>query len=276
MVNPVKTFNTMKRSLIISITTLALVCLSQSAVAQQLLAVDMSDRVTTDTPDTVAGFSSFLFSQAGNTGVATNTTRVLGAYSVSLAPFDDNLDENSVTVGIQNTPGVIDDRDRATPTNSGSFTYSQIYDDFIFANTPTGPTGGMDLSIGGGSLQANSQYLVFLYAFDSGSTALPQPRTANWLDGNNANALVLTTSFSATNFPTTDFQYRFTGLATTDENGILRLLGRNTTANTAAGAVSPGVFLNGFEVHLVPEPSTIALGFLGLAAIVGISARRRR
>ncbi len=262
----------MKHSLISSIAALALVGLSQSASAQ-LLAVDVNDRVTTDIPDTVPGFSTFIFSQTGTGGVTTNTTQILGAYSVSLAPFDDNLDENTVTVGIQNGVGVIDDRDRGTPT-TGS--YAQIYDDFIFANTTTGTTGGMDLSISGGALEANMQYLVSIYAFDSGSTPLPQPRTANWLDGNNANAFVLATSFVATNLPTTDSDYRFTGIATTDANGVLRLLGRNTTANTAAGAVSPGVFLNGFEIQQVPEPSTIALGITGLAAIVGMSIRRRR
>jgi hypothetical protein len=151
-------------------------------------------------------------------------------------------------------------------------TTADLYDDVIFAGTSTGPTGGMDLKVSG--LSANTQYFVGLYAFDSGSTPAPQPRTANWLDGNNADALVLTTSFSGAALPTLDDQYKFTGFATTDASGTLFLKGRNTTANASTGATSIGVFINGLEISEVPEPTSAVLFFAG--ALTFAVGRRRR
>src|SRR5690242_19012557 len=112
----------------------------------------------------------------------------------------------------------------------------------------------MDLKITGGQLQPNTQYLVSLYDFDSGSTAAPQPRTANWLDGNNADALVVATSFNGGTLPTSNDQYKFSGLAMTDGSGGLFLKGRNTSPNAAAGGVTIGVVLDGLEINQAPEP----------------------
>jgi hypothetical protein len=132
----------------------------------------------------------------------------------------------------------------------------------------------MDLTVSGGALLPNTQYVVSIYAFDSGSSPAPQPRTANWLDGNNANVLVTATSFGGATLPTSNDQYKFSGLAQTDASGVLLLKGRNTTPNGSNGATSIGVFINGVEINEVPEPATLVL-FLAAAAMVQLRRQHR-
>jgi hypothetical protein len=163
---------------------------------------------------------------------------------------------------------------RTTPTNGGSFTFADLYDDVIFAGTSTGPTGGMNLSVIGGALLPNTKYVVSIYDFDSGSTPVPQPRTANWLDGNNADALVVTTSFNGATLPTSNDQYKFSGIAQTDASGVLLLKGRSTTPFSANGGTTVGVLINGFEITDIPEPASLAL-FLAAAAIVQLRRQHR-
>jgi hypothetical protein len=181
---------------LVYLTTLLTIGGWAQAVAGALLAVDMNDRTVVDTPNSVAGFDSFLLT--GADPVTTPVTQTIGAYSVTLAAFDDHMDENTTTIGVQDTVGFIDDRDRAAPVDGGGLSNAQIYDDFIFAQTANGPTVGMDLTISGGSLTPNTPYLVALYVYDNGSNAAPQPRSAAWLDANNGNSLVVNTSFNGT------------------------------------------------------------------------------
>jgi hypothetical protein len=244
----------------------AIVCanafICASTWAAPFFSVDVNDRTVADIPNTVEYFHPFLMT--GTTAATADpVVNVIESYTVTLTPWDDNLDQNTAVADIQNTAAQIDDRDRSTPVNAGSFTYAQIYDDFIFAGQSAGPSGGMDLTVSGGLLQPNTQYLVSIYAFDSGSTPLPQPRVANWLDGNNSDLLVLTTSFEAAVLPTANDTYKFTGIAQTDATGTLFLKGRNATGYQPDGAVSPGVFLNGFEISMVPEPTALSLILLG-------------
>jgi hypothetical protein len=248
--------------------------LASATSAATLLSVDVNDRQSTDPTDTAPGFSSYKMS---GTSAASSTTesQAVGAYTVSLLAFDDHQDENTVTAGVQDTVGQIDDRDRAVPVDGGALTYGQLYDDVIFATPSVGPTGGMNLTISGGALLPNTQYSISIYAYDSGSTAAPQPRSANWLDGNNADALVTATTFNGATLPTTNSQYQFTGLAVTDANGVLLLKGRNTSPNASTGPTTIGVFLNGFEINTVPEPTSASL-LVGAAAVLGMARSRRR
>jgi len=263
----------MKRQLLL-LAALAMLATKTPTASAALLAVDVNDRSAPDAlGDTAPGFSPYVLTPAGTAVVTTASTQSIGAYSVTLTPFDDGLDENTTTAGIQNTVGAIDDRDRTTPVDGGLLTFGQLYDDFVIAQTSAGPTGGMDLAVSGGSLAPNTQYRVSIYAFDSGSTPAPQPRTANWLDGNNADALVLTTSFGGAVLPTGDNDYRFTGVATTDGAGGLLLRGRNTTPNAANGTTTIGVFINGFEINEIPEPAALSLA---MAGGIGLLASRRR
>lgn len=216
--------------------------LASGAQAQPLLSVDFDDRETVrdgvDTGNTVAGFEQFILSGTTATGaspaVATPTMRTLAGYDVTVTPVN--------AAGV--TTSGVDDRDRTTPTTTP--TLNQLYDDFVFTATGVGATGGLDVTIQGGSLQANKPYLFSIYAFDSGSTGVT--RTADWLDGNRSDVRSLSTSFAGATAPTTDNQYRFTGIALTDATGRLFVRGRNTTPLTGT-TINPGVFMNGLQIE---------------------------
>jgi hypothetical protein len=231
-----------------------------TARAVPLLAVDFDDRETVaagaEPGNTVAGFQSFTLKgttasvpYTPESATQGTTTGILGAYSVSLIAFDDGLDENNVTAGLQNGVGAVDDRDRATPVDAGALTYGQIYDDFIFAGASNGPTGGMNITIGGGTLVPNRGYTVSIYSYDSGSGS--PTRTANWFDATNTLAPILSTSFlgSVANNPTTNEQYKFSGIVQADAAGVISLQGRSTTPYNANGAANNGVFINALEIN---------------------------
>jgi hypothetical protein len=247
----------------------------RGAVAAPILAIDVNDRSNNTTANTQSGYAvyvmtgSTLASSAAETdsGISYNS----GTYSVTMQAVDDHQDENTTTTGLQDTTGQIDDRLRATPANTSTLTNSAIYDDVIFANTGCGPTGGIDVHVSGTGLAANTQYLVSIYDFDTGSQSTPLPRNANWYDGNNSGALVLSASFS-NQAAVNNSDYEFSGLAMTDSSGVLYLQGRNAnTKVSATGAVQPGVFINGFEIAAAPEPAS-----LGLIAMGGLLIGRRR
>jgi hypothetical protein len=106
--------------------------------------------------------------------------------------------------------------------------------------------GGIDLTVSGGALMPNTAYNFSLYSFDTGSTGVG--RTADWLDGNRSNVRSFSTSFAGGTSPTTDDQYKFTGVAVTDGAGQIFLRGRNTTPLSGT-TINPGVFVNGFEIN---------------------------
>jgi hypothetical protein len=264
----------MTRQLLTLAVSLTLAAVSQRASAAVLLAVDVNDRTAVDSPNSVAGFSSYALS--GTTAaISAPSAQAVGAYTVTMAPFDDGLDENTNTAGVQNTVGAIDDRDRTTPVDAGAFTHAQIYDDLIFAGGSTGFTGGLDLSVSGGSLAPNTFYAVSIYSFDSGSNIAPLPRTANWVDRNNGDLLVTATVFDGSVLPTTNSQYKFTGLARTDGAGVLQLRGRNTTPIPPASGVAPAVVINGFEIAEIPEPAAASMSLMIGAALVAVVRRKR-
>jgi hypothetical protein len=207
------------------------------AVARQshavpFLAIDVDDRQADAVagppgPNTVVGFSSFQIPGTG-TGTVASATGTVNGYTITMTAI--------TAAGVAG--GAIDDRDRATPTTAPNL--NQLYDDFIFA-TSTTLGSGLNLEISGGTLQPNTQYSFSLYAFDTGSTPAPQPRTSDWTDGNYFNATMFTSSFSGANSPTTDEQYKFTSIVKTDATGKLLIKARSTVAANA-------VFVNGFEL----------------------------
>lgn len=246
-----------------------------AARAELLLAVDVSDRSAADgsTTDsgTQPGFGLYLMGASLGNGTLTDTngvTQVVNGYSVNLAPLG--------VYPPPGGPGYLDDRDRNFTLPGGATPpYLEIYDDFVFNGANS---GGLRLTVkgsgqqGGGTLEPNTQYLVSIYAYDhsSGTTT----RTANYVDKNNSDAYVLTTSFIGGTVPATPEANKFTGLAMTDSQGVLLLAGINTTSLSPTTGLpgTLGVFINGFEISTAPEPS--AAGLIGLAAL--LMSRRRK
>lgn len=252
-----------------------LAILGPVAVAQAapLLAVDVSDRSAADgsTTDsgTQSGYGLYLMGTSGGTGSVTSTagvTQTVAGYSVNLAPITNTYTKVSDGSAVSGS-GIMDDRDRNFSLPAGATTtLTEVYDDFIFN---TSNAGGLRLTVSGPELAASTRYVVTIYAYDHGSTGT---RTANWVDQNNADAPVLTTTFAGSNAPASNASYRFTGFAMTDANGALSLRGVNMTSLSDGVPTLQGVFINGFEISAVPEPTTAAAA----AGLLGLVATRRR
>jgi hypothetical protein len=251
----------MRRHLVLGAALVGLTIGGQTSWAA-LMAVDINDRTVADATNTPPGFESWVMNASGTTATQT----LASGYTLTFDIFDDLDPNDGGTAG--NNPGAFDDRDRVVPTTAP--TLNEVYDDFIFAGASAGPTGGLDMTITGGALLPNTQYLVSVYSYDgidANMASATQVRTANWLDGNNSDALAFATSFTINMPPTTDDQYKFTGIALTDGTGKLFLKGRRTTA----GDVS--VYVDAVEVDVVPEPTSLILLIAGCGS-AGIRRRR--
>jgi hypothetical protein len=260
----------MKRQLLTMAEMFAVVAVGQTTFAA-LIAVDINDRTAGDPTsaspaNTATGFQPFVLPASPAAPSAAVVT--VGAYTFDLSVFD----SNGATGGV----GAMDDRDRVVPTGgppTGARAHNEIYDDFFFVGGSAGPTGGLDLKISGGAIQPSTPYLVSIYSFDGiqpgGGSAVPV-RTANWLDGNNSDALVFNATFTTTVPPVTRNQYRFTGIALSDATGKLFLKGRRP-----ANIADLSVYVDAIVVHgQVPEPASIALAALVGLALVGWRRRR--
>jgi hypothetical protein len=250
---------------------LALVGLAPAvAGAAPLASIDFNDRTPTDgsltDSGTQPGFGAYLMGTTGGTASVTDVagvTQTVNGYTINVAPI--------VTYPAGGGSGIMDDRDRNFSLPAGATTTNvEVYDDFVFNNSNT---GGLHLTVSGGDLQADTQYLISIYAYDHGSATVT--RTANWVDRNNSDAPVLSTAFLGGVVPVTNDTNKFTGLATTDANGVLSLVGINTTSLSPTTGLpgAQGVFINGLEISPVPEPAATAF-LMGLAALA-VSRRRR-
>jgi hypothetical protein len=259
----------MKRHLVTAAGLIAIFALCPIASGALILAFDINDRsgdpelspATNNPVNTAPGFNSYVIANG------TNSTVTVGGFSV-----------NFQAVNAAGAPaGAFDDRDRVVPTTTP--TLNQLYDDFIFAGGSTGAGGGMNLKIIGTGLPGdpvllpNKPYRIAIYAFDGiqpgGGSAVPN-RIANWSDGNNSDALVLTTNFTTNVPPVNDDDYKFTGVALTDANGQLFLKGRRVTAADLS------VYVNGVEIITpIPEPATVSLLTLCSLGLIGLRGRRQ-
>jgi hypothetical protein len=93
--------------------------LGSARASAAVLSLDFDELDVTGTPTlTAVGFQSFTIDEA-NAVVTTSVVRTFGPLTVTLAP-------NNASFGF-------DDRQRATPVDSGSFTGGNLLRDFVFS-----------------------------------------------------------------------------------------------------------------------------------------------
>ncbi len=194
--------------------------------ATTLLALDFNDRGAAGAANTMAGFSEFLLSGAEGAAQA-STTRTFGAQTVTLAAVGTTLD----------------DRLRATPTNSGAFTESLLARDFVFATT----TGGMDITVSG--LTAGVTYLLEVWCFDQGNGATV--RTSDWTV--NGSMLWDDFGFNGALLPTSNNDYKMAGAFAANASGQLII-------NARLVVNSPAIFLNALRVSSLAPAAVVDFG----------------
>ena len=187
-----------------------------------ILSLDFDER--NSTPQTMAGFRSFVISSNGGAGVIQTT------------PITRQYDTLSVTVSQAGQFGY-DDRVRPQPTNSPAFTGFSLLRDFIFSQARTN-NDGFDVTIAG--LPANAEYTATLWSFDASS---PGRRVSDWYA--NGVLAVGDYTFDGSVPPSSDSSYRFSFPAQSDPTGQVVIGGRrDSTSVSPANAPEFGVFLN--------------------------------
>lgn len=236
----------LKGILALAIAILASATMSQ---AQLLLSVDFG--VTSSPVET--GYSAFGITSGTLAGPSTKSyTGISNLYTTGTV---------AVTIASGNTvtaTGNLTARDRTAPsTNSGTFTYSDIYRDFI------NPSSGGNLTLGLTGLNANTQYTLTLYAYDNANS-----RTVTYTDY---------TTGSAGASGSISYTAGYTFGSTTPDSIFSTILTVTSDANGSlvirATPSSGGAIINGLQLSAVPEPSTVALCFLAVG-IVALRARR--
>jgi hypothetical protein len=230
---------------------------NQKTLAQSLLKVDFNERPAILT---APGFVSFVIDPAdGNAGSNIPTTRTFGDITLTLSG-----------INASGNPANLDDRIRATPGNSGDFTFGEIYRDFVFYSADRLENSGLNLNVAG--LTPNESYIFSIYSFDSGSTGT---RVSDWFA--NGELVRENYTFNGSVLPTTNDQYRFDFIATATGTGeVLISARRDATSVSPTGAAEFGVFINALEISQVPEPGTISLFALGGALALLLRRRQNR
>lgn len=143
----------------------------------------------------------------------------------------------------------LQDRNRGlanTDGTNGDVANNDMWRDFVFAYN-SGADSGMDILVSG--LLANHMYSVDLWAFDEVSNG---SRNMTW----NGKALNIPNSPDPSSLSSQTVSF----FALSDASGVLTLSGR---VGSPEGACC-NVFVNGFQVTSVPEPTAIVLMALGL------------
>lgn len=242
----------------------ALVCaLGIAARGAPVLSLDFNDRSGTGNltiSPTQSGFTSFL--QSTNNA----TTPLTNSYATSIGTLDVTVGGYQTTSG---TTGGFLDRG-APPNNPPSFTYSDLYRDFLFTNVAG---GNLSLAIKG--VQPNTDYELTFWSSDVFTD--PMNNFAEVITNQIAAAGATvgatgTITFDSTQNATSNMQHSFTGIfrSTTDT------LSFNFTDITVTAITNDVVRLNGFQLSAVPEPSAVAVWLIAAAAAIAWHIRRRK
>lgn len=201
-----------------------------SAPLRAELLIDINDRENDTAANTQTGFSAFVIDSVG------------GVIPIQTGEISRTFGTITVTIR-SSSPGTLgyDDRKRAVPANTASFTQAALLQDFIFSRDNTG-NGGFDVEISG--LQANASYPVTIWSYDNGSGGT---RVGDW----SAGGIVVKEdyTFDGRTLPADDMSYQFSFNTTSDAAGKILIQGRrDSTSVDANGAASFGVFLNALRV----------------------------
>lgn len=215
--------------------------------AQPVLSIDFNERLPNDpATNTYPGFQSFqIGTGSGTAAVTPATTRTYGSMTVTLSGNGSNL--------------TYDDRQRAFPTNTATFSQALLLWDVVFSPDTT-VNGGLNVTIDG--LLPNQHYAVTIWSYDASSTG---NRVSDWT----ANGVLVKDNYTfagSSASPVSDSQFQFTFELDTPASGQIAIQGRRDPATSSAG----GVFLNALRVtRKDPEPPTIVVDPVGTEVYTG-------
>ncbi|HSI35547.1 MAG: hypothetical protein ACAI43_27470 [Phycisphaerae bacterium] len=224
--------------------------LASPAAAAPFLSVDFN---TNASPNESPDFTAF----AGGGNAANN---VLPTKSYSTAA----VASGSVTIRVASTPDVDANGDlnssanivafntRATPVDSGGFTYADLYRDFVYSNN-----SALSTYVQYDGLDALTSYAVTIYAVDPNST-----KTTTLTDVTAGRTTALGSIVSPSTY-TGNETYSVTATIESDSTGHITVRASSTTFAT----------INGVRIEAVPEPTGLLLAALAAPLVMG---RRRR
>lgn len=231
------------KSILVSMLSATIIAIAASSNAQTLLSVDFN----TGSSPTETGFQDF------DEPSASGGSLTFGAYTVTVFGPVTSRDRgafNTIQPGYDNTELVQDLITSFNHTNGD-------------ANTDTPSSTAFSVS----GLDANTSYNMRIWALDKGNN---NPVKAGLFDMNTSGGPSLIgdtiTSSNSTTSPSDNNAFSTFGEVITDGTGTLNI-------GYVANFGSTGN-LNGFELSVVPEPSTFVL--LAGALAFGVVARRRR
>ncbi|HEV7300722.1 MAG TPA: PEP-CTERM sorting domain-containing protein [Tepidisphaeraceae bacterium] len=180
----------------------------------------------------------------------------------------------NVTVALTNAP-TGSQRDRGVLSDSGAFTYADLYDDFVRSD------GGNTLTVAlsGAGILPGTSYVVTLYGFDpqgtgsaTGSTVVSNVQGYKQTGGASFGTITyaVVNGNPGASAPTANEQYSITTTLNSGAGGLLSV--DITPVSSTSGYTS--AILNAIQVSqvtMVPEPTA-----LGLLTVGGLAVLRRR